>query len=89
MKRYYIMDSTKEFGFFEVTEEVFRSLVGDEITGPYAQKVYRGELSIEDVPENLREDVQAVVDANVAYLGEYQKQEIPEGELSDLLKEVL
>lgn len=62
MKHYYITDPSAEKGFVEVSEEEFRAVVGDETTRPYANKVYRGEITIEEVPEELREAVQAVVE---------------------------
>lgn len=57
MKHYYIADNTQPKGFIEVTETEFYALVGTEETRPYASKVYRGEISIEEVPEDLREAV--------------------------------
>lgn len=89
MKHYYISDPSSEKGFEEVTEEVFTSLIGDESTRPYATKVYRGTLSIDEVPEDLRETVQAVVDARIAKWGEYNHQEIPAGELKSMVEEAV
>ena len=89
MKHYYITDPSAEKGFVEVIEEEFNAIIGTEETRPYASKVYRGELSIEDVPEELQEAVQAVVDAKNARLGEYNKQEIPASELNNMIEEVL
>lgn len=86
MKHYYITDPSAERGFVEVSEAEFTALIGTEETRPYTTKVYRGELSIEDVPEDLREQVQAVVDAKIARWGEYAKQEIPATELKSMIE---
>lgn len=89
MKHYYITDPSAEKGFVEVTEEEFNAIIGTEETRPYASKVYRGELSIEEVPEELREAVQSVVDAKIARWGEYNKQNISAEELNNMIMEVL
>ena len=89
MKHYYIIDPNADRGFVEVTEAEFTAFVGTEETRPYASKVYRGELSISDVPAELQEVVQTVVDTRIARLGEYNKQEIPASELNNMIEEVL
>ena len=86
MKHYYITDPTAEKGFIEVSEEEFTALIGTEETRPYASQIYRGLLSIEDVPEDLRAQVQAVVDSKIARFGEYNKQEIPAEELKSMIE---
>lgn len=89
MKHYYIVDPTAEKGFVEVSEDEFTSFVGSEETRPYASKVYRSELSIEEVPEDLRGAVQTVVDAKIARWGEYNSQEVPAEELKEMIEEAL
>lgn len=89
MKHYYLTDPSAERGFVEVSEVEFTAIVGTEETRPYATKVYRGELSIEEVPEDVRAAVQAVVDANIARWGEYNKQEVPAQELKTMIEEVV
>lgn len=89
MKHYYLSDPSADKGFVEVTETEFNAIVGTEETRPYANKVYRNELSINEVPEDLREAVQAVVDAKIARWGEYNKQEVSSEELKSLVEEVL
>lgn len=76
MKHYYITDPSAEKGFVEVSEEEFRAVVGDETTRPYANKVYRGEMTMDEVPEELREAVQAVVDAKVSRFGLYAERDL-------------
>jgi hypothetical protein len=89
MKHYYIVDPTAEKGFVEVPEDEFTTLIGTEETRPYASKVYRGELSITEVPEDLRGAVQSVVDKKITRFGEYNKQEISASELNNMIEEVL
>lgn len=88
-KHYYISDQTQPRGFVEVTETEFVALIGDETTRPYAGKVYRGEITIEEVPEELREAVQAVVDAKIARFGEYMEQDVSASELKSMIEGVL
>lgn len=85
-KHYYITDPTAEKGFVEVTEAEFTALIGDETTRPYASKVYRGEMTIEEVPEDVRESVATVVAARVERFGEYAKQEVPAEELKTMIE---
>lgn len=88
-KHYYISNPEAERGFDEVTETEFYTLIGDDTTAPYASKVYRGETTIDEVPTDLQESVQAVVDAKIAKWGEYNSQEIPASELKDMIEEVV
>lgn len=89
MKHYYITDPSAERGFVEVSEAEFTAIIGTEETRPYANQVYRGELSIEEVPANLQETVQAVVAAKVARWGEYNTQEVPAEELKSMIEGVV
>lgn len=89
MKHYYISNPSLPRGFEEVTESEFHAFVGDESTRPYAGKVYRGELSIEEVPEEFRDAVQSVVDAKIARLGVYVEQDVPANELKTMIEEAL
>lgn len=56
----------------EVTESEFKWLHGGKTVHPYASKVYRGEMTIDEVPEELREEVQTVVDRRIERLGKYE-----------------
>lgn len=89
MKHYYISDPNSEKGFVEVNEEEFLAFAGTEEIRPYIGKVYRGELLINDVPEDLREQVQASVDARIDRLGEYKTQEISANELKTMIEEAI
>lgn len=70
----------------EVTEQQYRELVGDRTTTPYANKVYSGAMSIEDVPEDIRETVADIVAKRTAFSGEYQ---VPAAQALKELLEVL
>lgn len=83
--RYYISDPTAERGFVELTETEWFALMGDETTRPYAGKVYRGKMAIEDVPEDVREAVAAVVAEKVARWGLYSERELSDNEALNIL----
>lgn len=85
MTHYYIADNTQPKGFIEVTEAEWNALIGTEETRPYANQVYRGELSIEEVPEDLREAVQAVVDTKIARWGTYESRDISDSEALNII----
>lgn len=72
MKHYYFINKNAPRGFEEATEKEYIAVVGLPPVKEYAEKVYRGEMSIEDVPEEHREQTKAVVDAKIARLGAYQ-----------------
>ena len=85
MKHYYIIDDNAEKGFIEVTEAEWNALIGTEELRPYASKVYRGELSIDEVPEELRAEVQAIVDTKIARWGTYESRDIPDSEALNII----
>lgn len=89
MEHYYILNSKSQHRFDEVSESEFFSLVGNKEIRPYADKVYKGDISIEEVPENLRFDVESVVANKVARLGVYEDGEIDSSELKTMIEEVI
>ena len=74
-KRYYISNPNSENGFDEVTETEFFAVIGDEEHKPYVSKVYYGELTIDDVPEEKREVVASIVTNRITRFGEYNNQQ--------------
>ena len=88
-KHYYISNPNSEKGFDEITETEFFAIIGDKEHAPYASEVYRGELTIDDVPEKNRETVASIVANRIARFGEYNKQEVSSEELQTLIEEVL
>lgn len=89
MKHYYLSNPNSPKGFDEVTEEEFHAILGDDTTKPYAGKVYRGELTIEEVPEDVREAVSAVVAARTERWGVYEDQDVSASELKTMIEGVL
>lgn len=85
MTRYYISDKAAPNGFVELTYEEWLALFGTDETAPWASKVYRGEITLDDVPEDIREEVEAVVAAKVARWGLYSEREISDKEALDIL----
>lgn len=72
MKHYYLINKSAPRGFEEITEEEYLAVAGLPPVKEYATKVYRGQMTINDVPEEHREKTQAVVEAKIARLGVYQ-----------------
>lgn len=85
MTRYYITDPTAERGFVELTETEWFALIGDDTTRPYAGKLYRGEITIEEVPEDLCEAVQSVVDTRIARWGLYEERNLSDTEALNII----
>lgn len=85
MTRYYISDPTAPKGFVELTYEEWLALHGTDASAPYASQVYRGEITLGDVPEDIREEVEAVVATKVARWGLYSEREISDKEALDIL----
>lgn len=77
--RYYISDENHPMGFVEASEAEYTAIFGDETIRPYASKVYYGELSIDEVPVELRASVQATVNEKIKRWGEYTYTEITGG----------
>ena len=88
MKRYYITNPSAPKGFEEVTEAEFKAIHGSEEVRPYAGKVYRGEISIDDVPKELRTECESVVAARIERFGEYGTQPVTGTELQQMIDEV-
>ena len=73
----------------EVSEAEYLALVGDRIHAPYATKVYTGKMTLDDVPEEYRETVSAIVEKRIEFYGAYEDQEVPSDELKTMIEEVL
>lgn len=69
MARYRVTDKTGTR--VDVTQEQYLQIVGDASTRAYVAKVYRGEMAVEDVPADLRDAVEGVVEARTEFSGEY------------------
>ena len=82
---YYITDPKAKKGFVELTESEWYGLIGTEETRLYADKIYRSEMDISEVPEELQEAVQAVVDTKIAYFGLYSERELTAHEALNII----
>lgn len=82
MGKYYLLNKNAPRGIEEVTEEEYLSVVGLPPVKNYAFKVYRGQISIDDVPEEYKEETQSVVNAKIARLGSY---EIPDSQALNII----
>lgn len=89
MTRYYISNPNAERGFDELTEAEWLAIIGNEPERSYAAKVYRGAMTIDDVPEENREAVAEIVENKTAKWGEYSAQEISSDELGAMVEEAL
>lgn len=85
MKHYYITGRGAGRGAVEVTESEYLSLMGDDTTRPYAMEVYRNQLTIEEVPEDIREEVAAVVAEKVKRWGLYAERELQPQEALNII----
>lgn len=71
----------------EITREEYEALAADiALTFEYADKVYRGEMTIADVPERLRENVQEQVDMLIADVGPFDPDEITDEEALAIIR---
>lgn len=74
----------------EITREEYEALSAEiSAKAEYAEKLYLGEITIENVPEEWRADVQEMVDERMAAEGEYDPDEISDEEALDIIKGVV
>lgn len=66
--------------------EEITTYFGDKTTFPYAQKLYCGEITLDDIPEDLRETVQTTVNNRVARWGAYEDQPVSTKELREFVE---
>ena len=77
-------------GGVEITEAEYNSLLAEvREKAAYIDKLYAGELTIDDVPEAWREDVQRGADAIKAAAEEAARQDISGDDLLSMIEEVL
>lgn len=65
-----------------VTRTEYTRMVGDRTTRAYIAKVYNGRMTPEEVPEELREAVEAAVAARTEFSGEFR---LPDKEALEIL----
>lgn len=84
ISRYYIA-TNNEKGFEEITETEFNKLFGIGEARKFSAKVYRGYITIEEVPEELRETVQTIVNNRITRFGAYENRNIPDSEALNII----
>ena len=88
MTRYYIK-SNNEYGLEELTETEFFRIVGNKVHSPYATKVYQGDITIDEVPEEYQSAVKDIVAARIEKFGEYSEREVSGEELKSMIEEAV
>lgn len=83
MRKYYF---TKDGAFVEISEAEFLEVMGDEVFRPYATKILREKITIEDVPEEYREAVATIVSKRIE---KRDNLKISPAELASMLQEVM
>lgn len=76
MTRYYIADLNSAQGFREITEEEYNSILANEETRPYVTPVYKGDMALDEVPEDVRSEVEAIVNARISVYGPWDTRRI-------------
>lgn len=89
MTRYYISKGTAEQGVIEVTKDEFYASVGTEEMRDYTAKLYAGEITANEIPEDIREEVVEIVSNRIARFGAYSERPISDSDLGAMLKEAL
>ena len=88
MKHYYIANPSAPKGIEEITEEEFIASCGSKEVRPYVGRVYRGEITLSDVPAELQEECERVVAAKIEKLGKYEEQPISGNELKQIINKI-
>lgn len=68
----YCIISPTEQGYTEIEESVFLSMVAERQCNNYANKVYRGEIKLESVPEEHQETVRSKVEERIEQYGRFE-----------------
>lgn len=89
MKRYYIPSNKSVISFETITEDEWVSLMGDKEHKNYADKVYCGAMTIDEVPEEYRNCIRDIIANKIARWGEYHEQPISSTELRSMIEEVV
>lgn len=87
--RYYYTCKNEPQGLIELTESEYISLIGTTETAPYARKLYRGEITAADVPDEIRTEVETIVQNRIARFGTYAERHITPNEFYNMIEEVI
>ena len=72
--KYFIADAKQPNGLREVSEAEWVEIFGEGIERTYADQVYHGEISINDVPEENCESVSRIVEKRTSLWGTYENE---------------
>ena len=73
-------------GGTEITESEYNALLSEiREKAALVDKLYRGEITLDDVPTDWREEIQRRVDERIAAEGEADQQDIPAEEALDII----
>lgn len=74
------------YGGTEITEAEYTALLSEiREKADLVDRLYSGEITIEDVPTEWQEEIQRRVDERIAAEGEAEEQDIPAEEALDIL----
>ena len=77
-------------GGTEITESEYNALLADiREKAAFVDKLYSGEITIDDVPSEWQEEIQRRVDERIAADGEESEQDISGDELMSMMEAVL
>ena len=78
------------YGGTEITEAEYNTLLSEiREKAALVNKLYSGEITIDEVPADWQEEIQRRVDERIAAEGEMDKQDISGDEFLSMLEEVL
>lgn len=87
MKKYYI--PSKNGTIEQVTEKEYLSLMGDAQHRPYVNNLYRGNITLAEVPTELQKAVQEIVKNRISKYGTYDAQPATIGDIQRLVKSLI
>ena len=87
-KNYYLL-SIDGKNLEETSEDMYYSVIGDTVHDSYASKVYNKQITIDEVPEELRNEVSEIVANRINRWGIDFEHQISSDELQSMVEEVL
>lgn len=82
----YLLAIGTGYGGEEITEAEYNALLSEiREKADLVDKLYNGEITIDDVPTDWKEEIQRRVDERIAAEGSAEEQDIPAEEAMDIL----